>query len=236
MQPPARPEAEPLEPSELAALPVFPLPRVVLLPGQLLPLHVFEQRYRDLVEHCLTHGPHAIAVATLAPGWEADYEGRPKIEAVAGAGRIVAQRRNPDATYDLVLAGCERVVLEELPAGELSFRRARARVLEEVEGPAQEVARTRADTLVTAAALAGALRGHGIAAPQRDAQEGAGRLADKLADRYFGDPAMRQRVLEEPRVLARLNLVAEGLAELLARVSALRTAGGTSSGSGGAPN
>lgn len=209
---------------------MFPLPRVVLLPGQLLPLHIFEQRYRDLIEHCLTQGPRAMAIATLAPGWEADYEGRPGFAPVAGAGRIVAQRRNPDGTYDVVLAGCERVALEELPAEGLAFRRARARVLEEEEGPAQEVARTRADTLVTAAALAAALRGHGIAAPPREALEGTGRLADKLADRYFADPTMRQRVLEERRVLARLNLVAEGLAVLLARVSASRTP------SGGAPN
>ena len=34
-------------------LPVFPLPRTVLMPGAMLPLHVFEPRYRELVAHCL---------------------------------------------------------------------------------------------------------------------------------------------------------------------------------------
>ena len=74
--PPSRPEPEPLAPEELAALPIFPLPRVVLLPGAALPLHVFEPRYRAMMHDCLEAGPRAIAMAMLAPGWERDYEGR----------------------------------------------------------------------------------------------------------------------------------------------------------------
>ena len=42
-----------LEASDLAELSIFPLPQVTLFPGAVLPLHVFEPRYRDLVREAL---------------------------------------------------------------------------------------------------------------------------------------------------------------------------------------
>src|SRR4051794_41690309 len=46
--------------ARLPDLPVFPLP-LVLLPGELLPLHIFEPRYRELVARCLA-GPEPFCV------------------------------------------------------------------------------------------------------------------------------------------------------------------------------
>lgn len=40
---------------DLTEIPLFPLPEVVLFPGCLLPLHIFEQRYREMVNDCLEH-------------------------------------------------------------------------------------------------------------------------------------------------------------------------------------
>ncbi|HEY8427238.1 MAG TPA: LON peptidase substrate-binding domain-containing protein, partial [Sandaracinaceae bacterium] len=90
------PAIEPLREDELAALPIFPLPSVVLFPGSVLPLHVFEPRYRAMMEDCVSRGPRAMAVALLRPGWERDYEGRPPVYEIAGAGRIVEWARRPD--------------------------------------------------------------------------------------------------------------------------------------------
>ena len=70
-------------------LPVFPLPDLAMLPGSLLPLHVYEARYRDLVAHCLSLGG-GIGVATLKPGFGDDYEGSPPIHEEVGIGRIVS--------------------------------------------------------------------------------------------------------------------------------------------------
>ena len=50
----------------LASLPIFPLPNVVLLPGMVLPLNIFEPRYLDLVDFVRTHGQH-IGVPLLCP-------------------------------------------------------------------------------------------------------------------------------------------------------------------------
>ena len=61
----SEPEPAPLSSEELEALPIFPLPRLVFFPGSRLPLHLFEPRYLEMMEHCLQRGPEAIAVATL---------------------------------------------------------------------------------------------------------------------------------------------------------------------------
>ena len=53
-------------PPRLDRLPIFPLPAVQLFPHTLLPLHVFEQRYRDLTRDVLAGG-RLMAVPTLAP-------------------------------------------------------------------------------------------------------------------------------------------------------------------------
>lgn len=57
---------EPIQDAELAELPIFPLPQCVLLPGGLLPLHVFEPRYRELTRYCLD-GNRPMGVARLRP-------------------------------------------------------------------------------------------------------------------------------------------------------------------------
>ena len=35
-------------------IPIFPLP-LVLLPGEKLPLHIFEAKYKKMIEYCLKH-------------------------------------------------------------------------------------------------------------------------------------------------------------------------------------
>ena len=104
-------------------VPLFPLPHGALLPGELLPLHVFEPRYRVMLE-AVRKGDRLLAVATLLPGWEADYHGTPAVAEVVGLGRIVKDRLNPDGTSDIVLHGLLRgELVEELPGK--PFRRAR---------------------------------------------------------------------------------------------------------------
>jgi Lon protease-like protein len=97
--------------------PLFPLPHGALLPGELLPLHVFEPRYRSMLE-AVRRGDRIIAIGTLLPGWELDYHGRPAVAAVVGLGRMVKDRQNPDGTSDIVLHGLLRAEI----AGEISGR------------------------------------------------------------------------------------------------------------------
>ena len=73
-------------PSEV---PIFPLPNVVLFPSALLPLHIFEPRYRAMVVDAL-EGERLIGMVMLQPGWEADYDRAPRVYRVGCAGFIAA--------------------------------------------------------------------------------------------------------------------------------------------------
>lgn len=95
-------------PEVLAALPVFPLPNAVLLPGMVLPLNVFEPRYLALVDHVLEGGRH-IGIPLLRPGFDDQYEGHPPIEPVFGIGRLVSHQRLPDGRRFIRLEGLGRV-------------------------------------------------------------------------------------------------------------------------------
>ena len=76
-------------------IPLFPLPGVVLLPGTMLPLHIFEPRYRAMVADALA-GDRMIGMAKLKPGWESAGEpGRPRGRGRRRDHRVRAARRRP---------------------------------------------------------------------------------------------------------------------------------------------
>ncbi len=117
----------------LEALPVFPLPNAVLLPGMMLPLNVFEPRYLSLVDHVLDQGGH-LGIPLLRPGYQDDYDGRPAHEEVFGLGRLISHQRLPDGRRFIRVEGIGRARrLEELPARD-DFRELRVEVLPEA-GP-----------------------------------------------------------------------------------------------------
>jgi Lon protease-like protein len=98
-------ENQPQAASEFATVvPLFPLPNVVLLPGAVLPLHIFEQRYKIMLAHAL-EGDRKIAMALLKPGWEKDYYHRPAIDSAVCVGRILTHEKLPDGKYNLLLQG-----------------------------------------------------------------------------------------------------------------------------------
>ena len=95
-----------------STLPLFPLPNVVLFPGVFLPLHIFEPRYRAMIEDALS-GDRMIGMALLKPGFEAEYEGRPPIYPVGCVGLITHAERLRDGRFNIVLQGVERFRVRE---------------------------------------------------------------------------------------------------------------------------
>src|SRR5580692_5325644 len=102
--------------SALRRLPLFPLPNAVLFPHALLPLHIFEERYRVMVRDVLT-GSRCLAVGLLVP--EARQEDDlPAVEPIAGVGEVVMAHELPDGRFNLVVRGRARVRIDrELPSG-----------------------------------------------------------------------------------------------------------------------
>lgn len=109
---------------------LFPLPNLVLFPGVVQGLHIFEPRYRQMTADALA-GDRLIALVALKPGWEENYEGRPAIELVACLGRIGWWERLIDGRYNLRLRGLVRIrILAELPTDRL-YRVARVELIRE---------------------------------------------------------------------------------------------------------
>ncbi len=88
-------------------VPVFPLPGVVLFPNAVMPLHIFELRYRTMVRDALS-GERMIALATLKPGWEADYQGSPAFHEIGCVAEFEEVNWLPNDCYDLRLRGVIR--------------------------------------------------------------------------------------------------------------------------------
>ena len=95
---------------DFSAVPLFPLPNVVLFPGAILPLHIFEERYKAMTADAL-RGPRRIAMALLRPGWEKNYHGKPQIEPVVCVGDIISHERLEDGRYNFLLRGSKRATL-----------------------------------------------------------------------------------------------------------------------------
>jgi hypothetical protein len=110
-------------------VPVFPLPNVVLFPHAVVPLHVFELRYRTMVRDALA-GERLIALALLEPGWESEYHGSPAFHDLGCLARFEEAEWLPDGCYDLKLLGLSRVRLGT-PVREFPYRAVRVELLPE---------------------------------------------------------------------------------------------------------
>lgn len=116
---------------------LFPVPNLVMFPHVLQPLHIFESRYREMMEDAL-QGDKLIAMSVLKPGWESEYQSRPTLYPVACLGHIVNSQRLEDGRYHLLLQGVGRVEVGAELEPPRSFRVARAELKAEFCPPGEE--------------------------------------------------------------------------------------------------
>ena len=88
------------------SLPIFPLPDLTFFPHTMLPLHIFEARYRAMITDCLSRD-RRLAVVGLRPGYEASYEGWPAVYDVMGVGHIVQWERMATGRFKEISAPSE---------------------------------------------------------------------------------------------------------------------------------
>jgi uncharacterized protein len=209
-----------------AALKVFPLPAVVLLPGAPAPFHIFEPRYLALFEAAL-QGDRVVAVPTLADANQA-MEERPELLPVAGICVIVGQQQNDDGTRDVLLhcAGRARL-LEELHQGK-AWREFRAELVMDVfprggavtlQGDVEALEQLCYELIRLLPPESGVGRLTEAVARMKDPAA----MADLVAAAAVTEPEARYRVLAEPEVAKRLKLVDQELASLLLLLSQGRT-------------
>ena len=110
---------------------LFPLPNVVLFPHAILPLHIFEPRYRQMTADALEDGDKLITIVLPRSGPPAPGLGDPPIEEVACLGRILQHERLPDGRFNFLLLGLKRVRLVRELLSEKLYRLAEADILED---------------------------------------------------------------------------------------------------------
>jgi Lon protease-like protein len=195
-------------------VPIFPLPDVTFFPHTLLPLHVFEARYRLMVIDALERD-RRLAVVRLRPGYEATYAGKPAVHTVAGLGEMVSCERLANGRYNILLRGDGRVRLEqELPSDTL-YRLVRARRLPDGEpsgdvGPALARIRAGCRALLRALERPADLLDTALAEGQSPAA-----VADRVAAAVLPDADLRQSLLETLDVAARVTRVADAVEALV---------------------
>jgi Lon protease-like protein len=186
-------------------MPVMVLRGVTLFPNALLPLHIFEPRYRLMLEESLGDSR---MLAMAMPRNEEESE----LESVAGAGLVRACIRNADGTSHLILQGVSRVRFTGWDQTE-PYRIAMVETLPSSgEGDAADL-----DRQVTHLhALCSRFKEQGVELPsQFEAYLGQindiGVLTDLVASTLVADPLIRQSLLEETSIPRRLEKLMAGL-------------------------
>jgi Lon protease-like protein len=202
-------------------LPLFPLPGVVLFPCSLLPLHIFEPRYRALVTDALAKDGR-IGMVMLQPGWEADYYGNPPVHVMACLGKIVEATELPDGRYNIVLCGERRARIESI-VSESPYRTARVALVDDActEARADEAARLLEELLDMARRVPASLYRHkNVANALRKLDAPLGCSTDLLADSLLLSAHVKQELLECPDPIARARRLLAAVDRELAVASA----------------
>jgi uncharacterized protein len=191
-------------------VPLFPLPNVVLFPRAVMPLHIFEERYKEMTAHVLS-ADRLVAMALLQPGWERSYHTSPTIEPVVCIGRIVSYEQLADGCYNFLLLGVARarIVTEKQVR---PFRIAEMDVIESRATPEPELAGMRRRLL--AVFERGAFRATSIARQFRQMfADGilTVDLADLIAFNFLDDNAVKQDLLAETDVGTRIDRLLSAL-------------------------
>ena len=194
-----------------AAGPVMPLSGVLLFPNALLPLHIFEPRFRDMLDRAL-HDDRMLCVALVRPErrqWRSSADFFP----VNTVGLIRACVGRSDGTSDLILQGIRRVEFSEFEQ-EAPFPIARIKPL-----------KTRTKLTVETDALTAKvlefyshLKESGRELPEKidrylSEMNDPEMLADLIASTFINDATRRQQLLEELDLNQRLRLLIQFLRE-----------------------
>jgi len=201
---------------------VFPLPNLVMFPHVMQALHIYEPRYRTMLEEAV-EDDRLIALGVLAPGWEQQYEGRPALHPTACLCRIATHQRTDEGTYNVLLLGVRRLrLIRELPP-EKPFRMVEAEIVDDVEpddSPAGMAADLQRQLL---AAFKRAMPKIPDAYEQLDQLLGSqitlGMLADIVAYTIDLDFEWKMRLLAECDVFQRTQMLLKAIAGRPAAVS-----------------
>jgi Lon protease-like protein len=200
-------------------VPIFPLPNVVFFPQTILPLHVFEPRYRRLVNDVLG-GDKRFAVFLLRPDAEAEEAGAPAPFEVGCLGEITRAEALEDGRFNILLLGVARIRIEEFLT-DVPYRVVGATLLPEEEGAPLAPTGDHAFRELLGRyfrSVLGRPTGEGLA------EQSLETLVNTAAANVEANVYERQRLLEAPSLGVRLARVSEIMEEQILARRAIREA------------
>lgn len=212
-------ETEITIPERFERLPVFPLPNTVLFPGTVLPLHVFEERYRQMIADILD-ADGWLAIVMLRD--EGDpLESRPAIHDVACAGKLIHTESLDDGNYNVLVQGVDRVRLTneldvDTPYRCFTAERLTPAAAQDLESASIELGRLQSCVLSLSALVED--KDEQLLQVLRATADPI-KLADILGAAVVTDTSLQQRLLSTADVRSRLAMLVDGLAEVMVKVN-----------------
>jgi Lon protease-like protein len=197
---------------------LFPLPNVILFPHVILPLHIFEPRYRQMTQDALD-GDQLVTIVQACPADDTSPWVEPvPIAEVGCVGKIIRHERLADGRFNMLLLGCKRVRLVQELAGTKLYRTAEGRLLED-EVPADPGETHRAELIelfLEILQMNGRLDADLSRLLYSDLSLGV--MSDIIAHALDLPAAVKQSLLEEIRVDRRISLLVSLLRSLIDQV------------------
>ena len=198
---------------------LFPLPNLVLFPGVIQPLHIFEQRYRKMIQDAI-NSDQIIAMACVKDADAAADQENPEIHQTICVGKIVTHAELPDGRFNLLLLGAKRAkVIRELPSN-LPYRLADVKLLQPTQSEASQTydgpIRRKAISLFEQLLEVDKQLDNESVAQLLNDELPFGLLLDLLTFSSGATLKDQQKVLETTDVLGRANIVIEILQSRLA--------------------
>lgn len=199
-------------------MPIFPLDSVSLLPQQILPLHIFEPRYRQMIEHVLD-GPGQIAMAVFSgESWKQQYHGLPPVRPYVCVGQIAQHERLSDGRYNLLLQGvCRARIRQEFPpSDDRLYRLAMLAPTRDVpvEEDSLSARRDALESMLSSEPLSRLSASEPILEYVRNEDVPATTVFELLGFALLHDTEQRYRLLSEPDPSARAGIIERELTSL----------------------
>ncbi|MFG0273906.1 MAG: LON peptidase substrate-binding domain-containing protein [Phycisphaerales bacterium] len=209
-----------------APMPLFPLAGGVLLPHAVLPLHIFEERYRQMVEHALDRAGQIAMGVFEGDEWKHEYHGNPPVRPVVCVGQVLQHEKLPDGRFNILLRGICRARMREhmLPDDDHQYRRVMLDPLETptdddddahtLPGVRDRLCAWFGEPPLTSLAAAGSIENH-----LQTGELPISALLDLLAITVVTDQEMKYRLLAEPAASGRAAMIESEILNLRSLLS-----------------